>query len=139
MPRRAGIADTVAFEDDLWQEALGLLEASGFKKALELLIQESYTAPSVRERNRLRLLMAKLCLRAERPDLARPIIEELHALIQELHLEKWESPLWVADVLNTLYQCLMNGEPSDEDQGRAKTLFQQMCTTDVTRAMSYRR
>jgi type VI secretion system protein ImpA len=137
--RRAGIADTVAFEDELWQEALGLLESANFKKALELLIEESYTAPSVRERNRLRLLMAKLCLRAERPDLARPIIEELHALIQELHLEKWESPLWVADVLNTLYLCLTSGEPSDEDEGRAKTLFQQMCTTDVTRAMSYKR
>ncbi len=137
--RRTGIADTMAFEDELWREALGLLASSGFKGALELLIQESYTAPSVRERNRLRLLMAKLCLRAERPDLARPIIEELHTLIQELHLEKWESPLWVADVLNTLYLCLTNGEPSDEDQGRAKTLFQQMCTTDVTRAMSYKR
>jgi type VI secretion system protein ImpA len=139
VPRRAGIADTIAFEDELWRRALGLLESSGLKRALELLIQESYTAPSVRERNRLRLLMAKLCLRADRPDLARPIIEELHALIQELHLEKWESPLWVADVLNTLYQCLTNGEPSDEDQGRAKALFQQMCTTDVTRAMSYKR
>jgi type VI secretion system protein ImpA len=137
--RRAGIADTVALEDDLWQEALGLLESANFKRALELLIQESYTAPSVRDRNRLRLLMAKLCLRAERADLARPIIEELHALIQELHLEKWESPLWIADVLNTLYLCLTSGEPSDEDEGRAKILFQQMCTTDVTRAMSYKR
>jgi type VI secretion system protein ImpA len=137
--RRPGIADTVAFEDELWQEALGLLESANFKKALELLIGESYTAPSVRERNRVRLLMAKLCLRAERPDLARPIIEELHALIQELHLEKWESPLWFADVLNTLYLCLTSGEPSDEDEGRAKTLFQQMCTADVTRAMSYKR
>jgi type VI secretion system protein ImpA len=136
--RRGTIADTLASEGELWGEALGLLESAGIKKALELLIQESYTAPSVRERNRLRLLMAKLCLRAERPDLARPIIEELHALIQELHLEKWESPLWVAEVLDTLYQCLTNGEPSDEDRGRAKTLFQQMCTTDVTRAMSYK-
>ena len=138
MPLRGGIVDTLPIEDKLWKEALGLLETSGIKKALELLMQESYTAPSVRGRSRLRLLMAKLCLRAERPDLARPIIEELHALIQELHLEKWESPLWVADVLDILYQCLTNGEPSDEDRGRAKTLFQQMCTTDVTRAMPYK-
>jgi type VI secretion system protein ImpA len=138
LARRGGIADTLAIEDELWGEALALLESSGIKKALELLIRESYTAPSVRERTRLRLLMAKLCLRADRPDLARPIIEELHALIQELHLEKWESPLWVADVLDTLYQCLTTGEPSDEDRGRAKTLFQQMCTTDVTRAMFYK-
>jgi type VI secretion system protein ImpA len=137
-PRRSTITDTLAREGELWGEALALLESAGIKRALELLIQESYTAPSVRERNRLRLLMAKLCLRAERPDLARPIIEELHALIQELHLEKWESPLWVAEVLDTLYQCLTIGEPSDEDRGRARALFQQMCTTDVTRAMSYK-
>ncbi|HSB71552.1 MAG TPA: type VI secretion system protein TssA [Candidatus Methylomirabilis sp.] len=137
-PRRGEILDSLAVEEALWGEALALLESSGIKKALELLVQESYTAPSVRERNRLRLLMAKLCLRAGRPDLTRPIIEELHALIQELHLEKWESPLWVADVLDTLYQCLTTGEPSDEDRGRAKTLFQQMCTTDVTRAMLYK-
>jgi type VI secretion system protein ImpA len=129
----------VATEEEAWATALALLASSGVKSALGLLLQQSYTAPSVRARHRLRLLMAKLCLRAERPDLARPLIEELHTLIQELHLEKWESPLWVADVLDTLYQCLNAGEPSDEDRGRAAALFQQMCTTDVTRAMPYRR
>jgi type VI secretion system protein ImpA len=136
--RRIGIADTAAAEDALWREALGILETTGIKESLALLIATSNTAPSVRERNRLRLLMAKLCLKADRPDLCRPIIEELHALILELHLEKWESPLWIAEVLDTLYQCLTSREPSDEDLGRARVLFQQMCTTDATRAMLYK-
>ena len=136
--RRAGIADTAAAEDELWREALGILGTAGIKESLALLIGTSNTAPSVRERNRLRLLMARLCLKADRPDLCRPIIEELHALILELHLEKWESPLWIAEVLDTLYQCLTSGEPSDEDLGRARVLFQQMCTTDATRAMLYK-
>jgi type VI secretion system protein ImpA len=136
--RRIGIADTAAAEDGLWREALGILETAGIKESLALLIGASNTAPSVRERNRLRLLMAKLCLKADRPDLCRPIIEELHALIQELHLEKWESPLWIAEVLDTLYQCLTSREPTDEDLGRARVLFQQMCTTDATRAMLYK-
>lgn len=135
---RRGVSEAATTESDLWQEAIGLLGASGIKEALELLIGACYTAPSVRERARLRLLMAKLCLKADRPDLCRPIIEELHAQIQELHLEKWESPLWIAEVLDTLYQCLVAGEPSEEDLGRARTLFQQMCTTDVTRAMFYK-
>ena len=82
--------------------------------------------------------MAKLCLRAERPDLARPIAEELHALMEELHLDRWESPVWIAEVLNVLYQCLTNGEPSEEDITRAKALFQRLCTTDVTKAILYR-
>jgi type VI secretion system protein ImpA len=136
--RRIGIADTAAAEDALWREALGILETTGIKESLALLIATSNTAPSVRERNRLRLLMAKLCLKADRPDLCRPIIEELHALILELHLEKWESPLWIAEVLDTLYQCLTTREPSDEDLARARVLFQQMCTTDVTRAILYK-
>jgi type VI secretion system protein ImpA len=135
---RIGSSGAAAAEGDLWQEALGVLHASGVKEALGLLIDASNTAPSVRERNRLRLLMAKLCLTAGRPDLCRPIIEDLHALIQELHLEKWESPMWVAEVLDTLYQCLTAGEPSEEDLGRARALFRQMCTTDVTRAMIYK-
>jgi type VI secretion system protein ImpA len=82
--------------------------------------------------------MTKLCLEADRPDLARPIVEELNHLIEELHLERWESPLWMAEVLDALYQCLTRGEPSDEDKNRAKALFQKLCTTDVTRAMNYK-
>jgi type VI secretion system protein ImpA len=135
---RRGISGTVATEDDLWQETLGLLEASGIKAALDLLIGECYTAPSARERGRLRLLMARLCLKADRPDLCRPIIEELHAQIQELHLEKWESPLWIAEVLDALYQCLTAREPSDDDLTKARALFRQMCTADVTRAVLYK-
>jgi type VI secretion system protein ImpA len=108
------------------------------KEALDKLLAASFSAPSVREKNRYRLLMAKLCLRAERPDLAKPVIEELYSLIEELHLERWESPLWIAEVLDTLYQCLSAGDPSDDELTRAKVLFQRLCTTDVTKAMMYR-
>ncbi len=130
--------DTASFEKVLWEEALQIMKTSGIKKALDRLLEACYSAPSVRERNRYRLLIAKLCLRADRPDLARPIIEELHALIEELHLERWESPVWIAEVIETLYQCLTKGEPSGEDISRTKTLFQRLCTTDVTKAISYK-
>jgi len=75
---------------------------------------------------------------AQRPDLARPIVEELHALIEELHLDRWESPVWVAEVLDAYYRCLTSGEPSDDDLGKARMLFQRLCTTDVTKAITYR-
>jgi len=103
-----------------------------------MLLEASFSAPSVREKNRHRLLMAKLCLQAERPDLARPIVEELHALIEELHLDRWESPVWIAEVLDAYYRCLTSGEPSDDDLGKARMLFQRLCTTDVTKAITYR-
>ncbi|MBN1932242.1 MAG: type VI secretion system protein TssA [Desulfobacterales bacterium] len=122
----------------MWNNALEMLKSAGLKKALEQLLGASCSVPSVRERNRYRLLVAKLCLKAERPDLARPIVEELNTLIEELNLERWESPIWIAEVLDALYQCLTSGEPFDEDLERARVLFRKLCTTDVTKAMIYR-
>jgi type VI secretion system protein ImpA len=82
-------------------------------------------------------MMAKLCLRAGRPDLSRPIIEELYALMEELHLDRWESPIWISEVIDAYYQCLTKGEPSDEDMSKARALFQKLCTLDVTKAIPY--
>jgi type VI secretion system protein ImpA len=132
------VTDTGASEKALWEEAVKIVETAGIRKALDRLLGVCYSAPSVREKNRCRLLIAKLCLKAERPDLARPIVEELHALIEELHLERWESPIWIAEVLEALYLCLTKGEPSDDASSRARTLFQRLCTTDVTKAILYR-
>ena len=132
------ILDSGSLEKAMWKDALAKLKTSGIKKALGQLFSASCSAPSVREKNRYQLLMAKLCLKAERPDLARPIAEKLNILIEELQLERWESPVWIADVLDTLYKCLTIGEPTDEDIGRARALLQRLCTTDVTKAMSYR-
>jgi type VI secretion system protein ImpA len=131
------IADSVAQEDVLWRKAGELLQTSGIKAGLQQLQVASSTASSVRQRNRYRLLMAKLCLKAQRPDLARPILEELHALIEELNLERWEPPIWIADVLEALYQCLTAGDAYD-DPSRAEELFRKMCTLDVTKAMIYK-
>jgi len=132
------ILDSGSLEKAMWKDALAKLKASGIKKALGQLFSASCSAPSVREKNRYQLLMAKLCLKAERADLARPIAEKLNILIEELQLEHWESPVWIADVLDTLYKCLTTGEPTDEDVGRARALLQRLCTTDVTKAMSYK-
>ena len=134
----SGFLDSNFSEKAMWENALATLKTAGMKKALEQLFGASCSAPSVREKNRYQLLMAKLCLKAERPDLARPIAEKLNILIEELQLERWESPVWIADVLDTLYKCLTTGEPTDEDIGRARALLQRLCTTDVTKAMSYR-
>lgn len=136
--REAEMLDTASLETALWEEAVQLLETAGMKRALESLLEASFGAPSVRQKNRYRLLIAKLCLKAERPDLARPIVEELAALIEELHLERWESPVWIAEVLEAYYRCLTSGEASDDDLAKARTLFQRLCTTDVTKAITYR-
>jgi type VI secretion system protein ImpA len=130
--------DAASVEKAMWQDALKKLKSSGIKQALEQLYKASCSMPSIREQNRYRLLMAKLCLKADRPDLARPIVEQLFVLIEELQLGRWESPMWTAEVFETLYQCLTAGAPNDDDMGRAKELFKRLCTMDVTKAMMYR-
>ena len=126
-------------EETLWNEATRTMRNGGFRDALSMLLDTANRQPSERGRRRCQLLVAKLCLKADRPDLARPILEQLHSLVNELQLERWESPLWIAEVFESLYQCLVSGEPTDEDMGRSQELFRTICTMDVTKAMVYRK
>jgi type VI secretion system protein ImpA len=139
MPQFAAsqVSDSDSMERSMWASALETLNTDGMVKALGQLFAASCSAPSVRDKTRYRLLMAKICLRAGRPDLARPIVEELHKAIEELHLERWESPVWIGEVLEALYQCLTAG-PDTADATRAGELFQKLCITDVTKAMLYK-
>lgn len=124
--------------DALWEEALAMLSAGRFDEALAMLLYAGNVAGSVRDRNRVRLMMGRLCLEAGRPDLARPIVEELHGIIEELHLERWESPLWIAEVLETYYRCLLAEGPRESDLDLAQLLLRRICSFDVTKAMPYR-
>ncbi len=132
------LSDLSAAEEAVWNEGLTILAQSGAKQALERMMAVAYSAPSIREKSRYQLLIAKACLEADRPDLARPIIEQLNALIEELGLEKWESPVWIGEVQDTLYRCLMAGEPTDDDRYRASELLKRLCNLDVTKALKYR-
>jgi type VI secretion system protein ImpA len=131
------ILGSAGIEEALWQEALKKLEKEGIRPALELLLGGACSAQSVREKTNFRLLMARLCLKAQRPDLARPIVEELNTLIEELQLNRWESPIWLAEALGTLYQCLRADGSSEDDQDRAQEILTRLCTLDVTKAMEY--
>lgn len=125
-------------ESSLWGEGLALLEAGHLEQALTMLLYTSHSCESTRDRNRIRLLMVKLCLRAGRADLARPIVEELHDMIEELKLERWESPVWIAEVLHAYYQCLQAGELPDDDLTLSRVLFKRICSLDVTKGIPYR-
>lgn len=133
------ISDTEPHEAAVWNSALTALKNQGIKKGLDILFSASCSVSSIRSKNRYRLLMAKLCLQAERPDLARPIAEELNTAVEELALERWESPVWVGDVLGALYRCLIQEDEGSDDYYRAEEIFKKMCTIDPTRALQHRR
>ncbi|MEJ2158302.1 MAG: type VI secretion system protein TssA [Desulfobacteraceae bacterium] len=134
--KQNAISDISADERAIWKSVAGKAGNGHLKNALDQLMAAAALAPSVRQKNRYLLLVAKLCLRAGRHDLAKPIAEQLYELIESLHLEKWEHPAWIAEVIETLYRCL-----EQEDAGaseRAATLFQKLCTLNITKAATFR-
>lgn len=127
-----------AQETALWNEAVRITQVGSLKDALNLLLAAAGSQPSERGRSRYRFLVAKLCLRAGRPDLAKPIVEQLYGMITEFHLENWESPTWIAEIMESLYQCLISAEFANDDPARAEELFRVICTMDVTKALASR-
>ncbi|RJQ70898.1 MAG: type VI secretion system protein TssA [Desulfobacteraceae bacterium] len=134
----ASIVDTQSHEMALWNAALAELNGGSLKKALDILFTASVTSASHRAKTRFRLMMAQLCVSAGRVDLARPIAEELNTMVEELGLGRWESPVWIADVLGALYKCLSRGNTADEDASRAEEILKKITTIDVTKAMQYK-
>lgn len=122
-------------EQEMFRKASDVLRSGGLSAALGLLFKAAGSVSSEREKYRYRLLTAQFCQQHQDYGKARPIIEELHKLIEELKLEQWESPSWIADVYVVLHQCLTKGgEPSDEDNERAKNLYTKICMLDITKA-----
>jgi type VI secretion system protein ImpA len=130
------ISDISVAEKQIWCAVTAKLKKGDLKSALDQLLAAASLAPSVREKNRFLLLLAKLCLKANRPDLARPIVEKLYALIDALKLEQWEHPAWIADVIETLYRCLTKDNEGQTE--RTKELFEKLCTLNITKAAVYR-
>lgn len=132
--------DQGSSEEALWTEAQATLDRSGAKAALSMLLGAACSAASIRQQNRYRLMIAKLAIKAERPDISRPILEELYALIQELRLDQWESPIWIAEVIETYYQCLTFDGAPDEDVYKARSeLYPKLCSKDITKALQYKK
>jgi type VI secretion system protein ImpA len=130
------ISDISAVEKQMWCTVTTRLKKGDLKSALDQLLAAASLAPSVREKNRFLLLLAKLCLKANRPDLARPIVEKLYTLIETLKLEQWEHPAWIAEVIETLYRCL--GKDDESQTQQARELFEKLCTLNITKAAVYR-
>ncbi|OQY08379.1 MAG: hypothetical protein B6I22_00775 [Desulfobacteraceae bacterium 4572_123] len=130
--------DSDSMEQAFWDEALNILQSSGIKKALATLLHASSSAPSIRQQSRYRLLIVRLCIKAGKPGLARPIMEELYGLIEQLGLEQWESPMWIAEVLDIYYQILtVEGAPDDDINKAYYELYPRIVTKDITKAMKY--
>ena len=145
--------------DEQFHKARLELGAGNLPGALRLM-EEAGTAPaasSQRVRFRRQLCRARLCLRAGRPAIARPIFEALSEEADRRGLSTWDPPL-ALDVWAGLYECLTallegNCPPNEQSRGvqneqplrslkregleaRAAHAFDRICEINPTHALS---
>ncbi|MBI4873378.1 MAG: type VI secretion system domain-containing protein [Acidobacteria bacterium] len=91
---------------------------------MDLLSAEIARQPCGRDRFRIRLQLADICLRAGYTAMAKAILEELVQAMDQHRLEDWESPESLARVLAMLYRCL---ETAELDPARKADLYSRIC------------
>jgi type VI secretion system protein VasJ len=98
------------------------------------------TDASGRERFRRRLYLAALCVRGERPAVARPLLEGLEADVDAHRLDVWEPALalevWTA--LHECYRALERGAEADRKAAlgdAASRVFERVCAAAPGRAL----
>lgn len=125
--------DSDNLERAVWAEALASLANDGLDSALDKLQAAACSAHSPREKTRYRLLTAKLCLQAGKAELAYPLVTEIYQIMDGQKLVDWESPNWIAEVIETYYKTIstLYGPENKE----AMKAFDRLCTIDMTRAL----
>ena len=84
-----------------------------------------------------RLRLAEICLQTGRARLGIAILEELAKVVDEHHLENWESSSLVGRVWGRLYHSYKAAEPDSEQAARGKNLFDRLCRLDPWQALGW--
>jgi type VI secretion system ImpA family protein len=115
---------------DPWQEALALRQTGRLNDAIAVMVRSVRHARTGRERFLRTLQQAELCLGADRPSLALPLLELLAQRIDDLRLDQWEDNSLCARVLALLYRCLKG-----RDDARALVIYNRLCQLDAGEAL----
>lgn len=134
-----GTAATDAELSGHFDEAKKLAAAGKLSAALNLLQEGLRHDGARRSRFHRRLQMASLCMQADKPAVARPILEQLESDVDTFELEEWEPGLAmeVWNQLHTCYEMLARNDEKDQDsiQRDIKRVFDRICRLDATRAL----
>ena len=132
--------DAVAFTAGLpgdnsqgWADAEKLLRAGKTDQALAQMAALAASEVSQRARFLRKLMLADVCLAAQRERLAKTILEELKTQIVDYKLEQWESSAVVGAVWSRLYRIYKRSDSSNE-QDQAAILYTQLCQLDPWQA-----
>jgi type VI secretion system protein ImpA len=102
------------------------------QEGMELLMRELAQERSGRARFQRKAQLAQLCVSVGHGSIAHPILQELAAEIERLHLEEWEAPDLIARPLTLLYSCLEKDAPAEQRQ----KLYSWICRLDPLQAMT---
>jgi hypothetical protein len=105
------------------------------QEGIELLMRELAQERSGRARFQRKAQVAQLCVSAGHDAIAYPILQELAAEIERLHLEEWEAPDLIAHPLALLYACLEKDTPPEQRQ----KLYSWICRLDPLQALTITR
>jgi type VI secretion system protein VasJ len=116
-------------------EAKEMVGGGKVAEGLGLASQLAGRAADARLRFRGRLTVGELALQGGKPDIGRPILEQLVSEIQMRKLEDWE-PSLLANALSALLAC-HRALGSDFDKSEIRQLCDQLCQLDPATAIKW--
>jgi type VI secretion system protein ImpA len=127
----AGSEASANGEPDVFTQASELALSGNLNAATAMLLQDSSRQASGRMRYKRRVEIAELCLAANSPNVAVPMLRELVGEIERRNLETWEGGEMVARPIALLLKC-MNGDRTGVDW---ETNFARLCRLDPVAAL----
>jgi type VI secretion system protein ImpA len=103
-------------------------------RAIETLMRELAREKSRRGRFLKQTQLAEIMVTAGHEGVAKPILEELLALIESHKLEEWETGEVIAQPLALLYRCL---EKVEGDPALKQSLYLRICRLDPVQAIGF--
>lgn len=116
-----------------WGEAQSLIQAGSVDQGLAQMAALAARETSGRGRFLRKLLLSEVCIKNGRERMARTILEELNAQINDFKLDRWESSGLVGPVWTRLYRLYKKSDNS-ADQDRSLELYNRLCSLDPWQA-----
>jgi len=137
----SGTGDERSALDEHFEKARAQLGKGDVAGAIATMEKEGGPDESGHARLRRKLLTARLSLSAGRSDLARSILEALHAEVERRNLAEWQPEL-ALEVWTSLHKSLVSlvgsAQPDDRSalKSRADQVFERICSLDACRALA---
>ncbi len=118
--------------NSLYHDALPVLQTKGLKAAVQLVSDRMNGLEGGRERFFCKLCIARLCIDANKYELAKVQLESLDQEFQSASLPAWEPTIFL-DVSRLLYSCYERMALNDKAAARKEVIYQRLCHHDLER------